>query len=120
MTIQITATKNTLANSYRTSFPNGALFASTGPGTSGAATNEISGGSPAYARKSMGFGAASGGTTTSAATPFDVGAGTTVTYFGVTASATAGTADVADFSTVTSQNFASQGTYTITASFAIS
>ena len=43
--------------------------------------------------------------------------GTTVTFFGVTASATAGTADVRDKVAVTSQAFASQGTYQVTATY---
>lgn len=117
MAITILAQRNALASAYGTAAPYGALFSSTGPGTTGAATNEITGGSPAYARKALSWGAASASAITSAATSFDVASGTTVTYFGVTVSATATTADVRDASTVTSQAFSSQGTYTITATF---
>jgi hypothetical protein len=40
-----------------------------------------------------------------------------VTYAGVCVSTTAGTADVRDAAAVTSQAFASQGTYTLTATY---
>lgn len=67
------------------------LFASlhtANPGTTGA--NEVTGGSPAYARKSLSFAAASGGTATASEVTFDVPAGT-YTHFGVWDAATAGT-----------------------------
>lgn len=108
--------RNALANQYRTTAPFGALF-SADPGTAGAATGEISGGTPAYARKNMGFGAAANSATTSAATVFDVPNGATVAYFGVTTAGVAGTADVQDSVAVTSQPFTSQGTYTVTATY---
>ena len=115
MAIAILAQRNALATAYGTAAPNGALFTAD-PGTSGSATGEVTGGSPAYARKSMGWGAASNSAITGTAT-FDVPSGTTVTFFGVTASATAGTADVRDKVAVTSQAFASQGTYQVTATY---
>lgn len=109
-----TAMKNTLANSYRTAAPYGALFTAD-PGTTGTATGEVTGG--AYARLNMTWGAASGGVTTSAATVFYVASGVTVTYFGTTTGGTANTADVQDAVAVTSQNFSSAGTYTVTATY---
>lgn len=117
MAIQNVTLRNLLATQYKTSAPNGALFSGAGPSNTGTATNEITGGAPAYARKALNWGTAAASAITSAATPFDVNSGTTVTFFGVCASATAGTADVYDFVAVTSQNFASQGTYTVTATF---
>lgn len=82
------------------------------PGDTGA--SEVSGGSPAYARKAIAFNAPSGGTmddSTNGAV-FDVPAGTTVTHVGFWSAATAGTflasADVTD------ETFAAQGTYTLT------
>lgn len=118
MTIAITAEKNSLCDKYKTDAPNGALFTAD-PGTAGSATNELTGGSPAYARKALSWGTSSGGVVSSAATSFDVASGTTVNYFGVTASTTAGTADVKDRVAVTAQTFASQGTYTVTATFTV-
>jgi len=57
------------------------------PGLTGA--NEISGGTPAYARKTVTYAAASGGTrTTSASINFDVGAGHTIRWVGNWNSAT--------------------------------
>lgn len=51
------------------------------PSTTGA--NEVTGGSPAYARKTVSFGASSEGVANSAAgVTFDVPAGTTVTHVG--------------------------------------
>jgi hypothetical protein len=78
------------------------------PGASG--TNEVSGGSPAYARKTPSFGAASGGIATAAALEFDVPASTTVSYVGYWAGSTWYGAD-----DITNETFASQGTATVVA-----
>ena len=115
MAIATLAQRNALATAYASAAPDGALFTAD-PGTSGSATGEVTGGSPAYARKSCGWGSASASAVSGSAT-FDVPSGTTVTFFGVTASATAGTADVRDRVSITSQAFASQGTYTITPTY---
>lgn len=70
-----------------------AIFASahTGdPSTTGA--NEVTGGSPAYARKSITYAAASGGQKASnAGITFDIPASTTVTHIGLFSASTAGT-----------------------------
>lgn len=59
------------------------------PGTTGA--NEISGGSPAYARKGVAFGAAAAGVATnSGAITFDVPAGKTIYHVGLWDAASAG------------------------------
>lgn len=82
------------------------------PATDG---NEISGGSPAYARKAVTFAAASGGSVALTATfpVFDVPASTTVAAVGFYSAVTAGVIQADD--NVTDEVFASQGTYTITA-----
>lgn len=60
------------------------------PSTTGA--NELTGGSPAYARKAITYAAASGGTrANSAALTFDIPAATTVTHVGFWSAVTAGT-----------------------------
>lgn len=115
MAIATTAEKNSLANAYASDAPYGALFTAD-PGTTGTVSGEVTGGTPAYARKSMGWGAAANSAITGAPV-FDVPSGTTVTYFGVCVSGTAGTADLRDRTTVTSQAFSSQGTYTVTATY---
>ncbi len=115
MPIATLAQRNALATAYGTNAPNGALFTAD-PGTTGSVTGEVTGGSPAYARKSMGWGAAAASAITGAPV-FDVPSGVTVTFFGVTVSATAGTADLRDRAAVTSQPFSSQGTYTVTATY---
>lgn len=112
MAIQILAQRNAMATAYGVAAPNGALFTAD-PGTSGTVTGECTGGSPAYARKAISWGAPSASAVTGAPT-FDVASGTTVTFAGVTVSATAGTADLRDKVAVTSQAFASQGTYVCT------
>lgn len=116
MAIRNATMKNALATQYKTSAPFGALF-SADPGTAGAATNELTGGAPAYARVALSWGTPSGGVVTSAATTFNVASGATVAFFGVTTAGTAATADVQDSVAVTSQAFASQGTYQVTATF---
>jgi hypothetical protein len=116
--ISIAATRTSLAASYATLLPYGALFTSTGPGTTGAATNEVTGGSPAYNRKANNWGtAAASVVTTTSAPSFDVPAATTPTYYGACSSVTPGAATVGDATTVTNQTFASQGTYVITPTY---
>lgn len=119
MTIAITAQRQAVANAYGTAAPYGCLFNGV-PATSGAATNELTGGSPAYARVALSWGAATAASPsviTSTAAAFNVASGATVDHAGVCVSGTAGTADVRDTAAVTSQAFASQGTYTLTATY---
>lgn len=81
------------------------------PGETG--TNEVTGGSPAYARKAITWSAASGGAVDSSNTPvFDVPAGTTVTHVGFWYD-NAGTPVFAGWVDVTDEVFGSQGTYTL-------
>ena len=88
------------------------------PGTTGA--NEISGGSPAYARKAASWSSVSGGAyTLSAALQFDITANTTVSHFGTWTAQTGGTfqggeglRDAAN--NPLSETFTAQGFYTIT------
>jgi hypothetical protein len=108
MAIQTTAEKNSLANKYAADALYGAVY-TTAPGAS--AGTEPSGGSPAYARKALSWSSASGGSVTATAT-FDVPSGATVIGAGLHTAATAGT--YLDGVSVTSQAFASQGTYQIT------
>jgi hypothetical protein len=81
------------------------------PGATG--TNELAGGTPAYARKSITWGAASGGALDSSNQPvLDIEGGDTVAWLGLWSAVTAGTyygsADVTD------EVFGAQGTYTVT------
>jgi hypothetical protein len=113
--IATTAEKNSLATKYGTDGTFAALFTAD-PGTTGTATGEVTGGTPSYARKAISWGAASGGVITATVT-FDVPTGTTVTFAGVCSSGTAGAATVIDKIAVTSQAFASQGTYALTLTY---
>lgn len=79
--------------------------------------NEVTGGSPAYARKAVTFEAAAGtelaGSLDVTAQPvFDVPAGTTVTHVGFWTAVTGGT--LMAYADVTDEAFAAQGTYTLT------
>lgn len=82
------------------------------PGDTGA--NEISGGSPAYARKAIAWASANGGSMAKTATNpvFDVPAGKTVKYVGHWSLVTGGVWSGA--APVTNEVFAGQGTYTLT------
>lgn len=81
------------------------------PGSTGA--SEVTGGSPAYARKAITHAAATGGTRSASTQPvFDVPAGTTVTHVGYWTAASGGT--YLGYDDVTSETFAGQGTYTLT------
>lgn len=111
MAIQTTTQKNTLATAYGAA----ALWASVYTTTPGAsAGTEPSGGSPAFARKALSWGAPSNGVITASAT-FDIPAGTTLIGAGVHSASTAGT--YLDGAAVTSQAFASQGTYLLTLTY---
>lgn len=111
MPIQTATQKNNLATAYGNAATHAALYTTVPGGTAG---TEVSGGSPAYARKPISWGAPSNGVITGTVT-FDVPAGTTVAGAGVHTALTAGT--YLDGGSVTSQNFASQGTYTLTLTY---
>lgn len=115
MPIVTLAQRNAVAVQYGVAAPNGALFTDD-PGATGTVVGEVSGGAPAYARKAMAWGAATASAITGVPV-FDVPSGVTITFFGVTVSATATTADLRDKVAVTSQAFSSQGTYTVTATY---
>lgn len=108
MAIQTVTQRNTLAAAYGAAAQYGAIY-TTAPGAS--AGTEPSGGSPAYARKALSWGSPSASAVTATAT-FDVPSGTTVVGAGVHTAVTAGT--YLDGASVTSQTFASQGTFTVT------
>lgn len=112
MAIRNVTQRNAMATAYGAAAPYGALFTAD-PGTADAATNEVAGGSPVYQRKAMSWGAAAASAITGAPV-FDVGAGVTVTYAGVAVGSVKTTADVRDSAAITSQAFASQGTFTVT------
>lgn len=80
------------------------------PGTTG--TSEVSGGSPAYARKAITWNAASGAGLDNNANPvFDVPAGTTITHFGLWSASSAGT--FYGSGDITDEVFGGQGSYTL-------
>ena len=115
MAIRNVTQRNALANAYGTAAPYGCLFTGD-PGTADAATGESVG---VYVRLAI---HAAGATWTSGAAAsvitgapvFSVSAGQTITYAGVAVSSVKTTADVRDSAAVTSQAFASAGTYTVT------
>ena len=102
--------KNVAADAVAAGITAIALYTGDPDASSGVAL-EVSGGSPAYARKTPVFGAASGGVATAAALTFDVPAGTTVTHVGYWAGAAWRGSDP-----VPNEVFASQGQLDVTAS----
>lgn len=115
MAIAVLAQRNALVTAYIAAAPYGAMFTAD-PGTSGTVVGEVTGGSPAYNRKALSWTAASS-SASSGSGVFDIPSGTTVTYAGVTVSVTPATSDLRDKAAVTSQAFASQGTYTLTTTY---
>lgn len=107
MTIQTSTQKQTLAAAYATAAAYGAVYTTTPGGSQG---TEPTGGSPAYARKALAMTGSAG--TVSQTVTFDIPSGTTLVGCGVHTAITAGT--YLDGTTVTSQAFASQGTYALT------
>lgn len=75
-------------------------------------SNEVSGGSPAYARKAITWGEPANGNVDSTNQPvFDVPAGTTVSHVGFWSAQTNGT--FYGYGDVIPETFGSQGTYTL-------
>jgi len=112
MAIQTNTMKNTLASAYAGAATYADLYQTTGASSS--AGTAISGGSPAYASKALSWGSPSAGIITTTATVFDVPSGATVAGFGVK---TGSGGTHLDGNALTSQAFASQGTYTLTITF---
>lgn len=112
MPIQTVTMRNALVDAYRAQATHCALY-STVPGAS--AGTELTGGG--YARKPVTWGAASNSASTATALVFDVAAGSTVAGFGFHTAVTAGT--YLDGASLTSQNFASAGQYTLTPTFTV-
>jgi hypothetical protein len=111
MSIQTATQKNNLATAYGNAAAYAAVY-TTAPGAS--AGTEPTGGSSAYARKAIVWGAPSNGVITATVT-FDIPAGTTVVGAGVHSAVTGGT--YLDGGAVTSQAFATQGTYQLTLTY---
>lgn len=108
MSIQTVAMRNLLANAYAAAAVAGAAY-TTAPG--GSAGTEPSGGSPAYARKTIPWGTASASVVTGTVT-IDIPSGATIVGVGVHSALTTGT--YYDGVTTTSQPYASQGTLAVT------
>jgi hypothetical protein len=107
-----TAAKNTMVDAERTDCAYASLHDGD-PGATGA--NEISGGSPAYARKSVTFNAsASGSSALDSDVTFDVPASTTVQYVGYWDALTNGNFQGSD--AVTNETFNNQGQYKLLSS----
>jgi hypothetical protein len=112
MAVQTSAMKNIISDAYKAAATYGSVY-TTAPGASQG--TEPSGGSPAFARKALSWGSSSGGVVSTTGTVFDIPSGTTIVGAGVHSAVTAGT--YYDGGSVTSQAFASQGTYTVTYTF---
>lgn len=104
--------RTAMANFYATQAPWCALTSTAPTATAG---TEISGGSPAYARRASNWGAGANSAVVSTPAAHDVPSGTTVAGVQYHSAQTAGT--YWDGVPVTAQSFSSQGTYAVTATF---
>jgi hypothetical protein len=106
-----TTGKNAMLDAFGTQ--NG--YASLHTGSPATTSNELTGGTPTYARKGITWAAASSGSKAINGTMpvFDVPSGVTVACVGFCASGTRGTNDINGDDDVTSESFAGQGTYTV-------
>jgi hypothetical protein len=111
--VSVETTRNSLVDHYKTLVTHFGLFTSAGPYTT--AGTEPSGGSPAYARQAANWGATSASSATASPTAFNVPSGANIQGGGGFSAITGGT--FRDGGSLTSQNFASQGTYTLTATY---
>lgn len=109
----VNAAKNSMLDQLGTLAAYASLH-SADPGTGG--SSEISGGSPAYARKAITWNAAASGSKTNSNTlTFDVPASTTVSYIGYWSASSGGTF-YGSRALSASETFTGQGTYTVTSS----
>jgi hypothetical protein len=115
MAIATAQQKENLAVAYGTNAAYASLHTAD-PGTTG--TSEVTGGSPAYARKALTWSAGLVDGVVTASATFDVPSGVTVTHAGVFTAVTGGT--FLDKVTLTSQAFGSQGTLTVNFTFTMS
>ncbi len=108
MPIRVDATRQAVANAYTGLATHGSVHTAD-PGTTGA--SEVTGGTPAYARKALTWTAGTTGTGTASAT-YDIPSGITAAWGGIWSQvATGGTfRDTVD---IVDQAFASQGQLTI-------
>lgn len=107
------ALDNNAKNSMLDHLATEAVYASLHTGTPATTGNEVTGGTPAYARKAITWNSASSGAMTLSNTPaFDVPSGTTIYTVGFFSAVTDGT--FYGFDDVTQETFAGQGTYTVT------
>lgn len=112
MPIQTVTMRNALVDAYKAQAAFAAL-ATTAPGAT--AGTEPSGGAPAYARKAATWGATSNSSATATPPAFDVPSGASIVGAQFFTLVTAGV--YLDGGTVPTQAFASQGTYTLTATY---
>lgn len=112
MSIQTVTQRNNMCTRYAADCAYMAVFSTT-PGAS--AGTELTGGSPAYARKASNWGAVANSAVTAAPAAFDIPSGGVAAGLGFYTAATAGT--YLDGVGVTSQTFSSQGTLTVTATY---
>lgn len=119
MAIQIAATRQMLADDYKTNgdaIPGGTAWVGLHTGSPGAAgtANEVSGGSPAYARKQITWTSGSGGALTGTSATIDVPTGT-YTYASLWNAASSGSC--IDWVAITSTTLGAQGQIVVTPSF---
>lgn len=107
----VNAAKNIMLDALGTAATHASMHTAD-PGLTG--TSEVTGGSPAYARKALTWGAAATGSkATSAAPVFDIPGSTTVTHLGYWTALSGGTF-LGSRALPNSETFAGQGTYTAT------
>lgn len=117
MTIRVGAQRDALANAYAAAAPYLAGFTAD-PGSTGAATGELTGGSPPYARKALNWTTASGGTgQVSGSATLDVAAGSTLAWLAVCSTNVVAAATVRDTYDNVDQPFVSQGQETVSVTY---
>jgi hypothetical protein len=112
LAILSTIEKNAMATAYAGHCTYAALFSTVPTATGG---TELTGGSPAYARLALAWGAPTNGVMSAPAVTFNVASGSTVAGGGFFDALTAG--NFRDGGSLTSQAFASQGTYALTPTY---
>lgn len=115
MTIRIAGTKSVLSDAYKGNATWIGL-ATGDPGSTTTPSNEVSGGSPAYARKQTTWGSSSSGVTVGSAVTIDSPAAT-IAWIILATAATVGTTNQADNYDCSDVTLSGQGTIVVTPTY---
>lgn len=114
--VAVPQTRQSLATYFGT-LGNWIGAATADPGTTQTPANEVTGGTPAYARKQTTWTPGTGGSNQGSKISLDIPSGTTVTHVIIASAAAVASANMIDKAAITSITFSTQGILDVTPSY---